>query len=117
MFERWFNESIVSLIGNPNSIAQGLGLDSVASLAFGIVSGIVVTGVLFGLMHGYQLGWAWAHVATLIGVGIIFTIVRSRAETTLASFLMHLGYNSTIALLGTLGLFFAKYGKVPPPHP
>jgi len=84
---------------------------------FGIASGIVVTGVLFGLMHGYQLGWAWAHVATLIGVGIIFTIVRSRAETTLASFLMHLGYNSTIALLGTLGLFFAKYGKVPPHHP
>jgi membrane protease YdiL (CAAX protease family) len=83
---------------------------------FGLVPGIVVTGILFGLMHGYQLGWAWALVATLIGVGIVFTVVRARAETVLASFLMHLGYNSTIAFLATLGILFAKYGKLPPPH-
>jgi membrane protease YdiL (CAAX protease family) len=83
---------------------------------FGIVPGIVVTGILFGLMHGYQLGWAWALVATLVMVGIIFTVVRSRAESTLASFLMHLGYNSMIAFLGTLGLFYAKHVKVLP-HP
>ena len=83
---------------------------------FGLVPGIVVTGILFGLMHGYQLGWAWALVATLVMVGIIFTIVRSRAESTLASFLMHLGYNSMIAFLGTLGLFYAKHAKVLP-HP
>jgi len=81
----------------------------------GIMPGIIFTGVLFGLMHGYQLGWAWKLVATLIGVGIIFTIVRSRAESTLASFLMHLGYNSVIALIGTLDLIF-KYAKLPP-HP
>ena len=84
---------------------------------FGIMPGIIVTGVLFGLMHGYQLGWAWKLVVTLVGVGIILTIVRSRAESTFASFLMHLGYNSVIAFLGTLGLIFAKYGKIPtPPH-
>jgi membrane protease YdiL (CAAX protease family) len=83
----------------------------------GMMPGIVLTGILFGLMHGYQLGWAWKLVATLIGVGIIFTIVRSRAESTFASFLMHLGYNSVIAFIGTLGLIFAKYAKLPPPHP
>ena len=84
---------------------------------FGLVPGIAVTGVLFGLMHGYQLGWAWAIVGALIGVGIVFTVVRARAQSTLASFLMHLGYNSTIAVLGTLGILFAKYAKqIPPPH-
>jgi len=84
---------------------------------FGLVPGIAVTGVLFGLMHGYQLGWAWAIVGALIGVGIVFTVVRARAQSTLASFLMHLGYNSTIAVLGTLGILFAKYAKqLPPPH-
>ena len=56
-------------------------------------------------------------VAALIGVGIVFTVVRARAQSTLASFLMHLGYNSTIAVLGTLGILFAKYAKhLPPPH-
>jgi membrane protease YdiL (CAAX protease family) len=85
--------------------------------SFGIAPGIIITGILFGLMHGYQLGWAWALVLTLIGVGIVFTVVRARAETVVASFLMHLGYNSTIAILSTLALIFAKYGKLPVPHP
>jgi len=67
-------------------------------------------------MHGYQLGWSKAIVAALIGVGIVLTIIRSRAQTTLASFLMHLGYNSVIAFLSALGLIFAKYVKIPPPH-
>ncbi|HLZ12519.1 MAG TPA: type II CAAX endopeptidase family protein [Candidatus Acidoferrum sp.] len=84
--------------------------------SFGLVPGILVTGVLFGLMHGYQLGWAWAIVGALIGVGIVFTVVRARAESTFASFLMHLGYNSTIAVLATLGLFLSKYAKLAPPH-
>lgn len=82
---------------------------------FGLIPGIVVTGVLFGLMHGYQLGWAWALVATLIGVGIAFTVVRARAQTVFASFLMHLGYNSTIAILATLGILLSKYAKLPHP--
>src|SRR5215813_954306 len=83
---------------------------------FGIVPGIVVTGILFGLMHGYQLGWAWKLVVTLAGVGIVFTFVRSRAQSTLASFLMHLGYNSLIAFFGVIGLIHEIYSKVPPAH-
>jgi len=31
--------------------------------SFGIVPGILLTGVLFGLMHGSQLGWTWASSA------------------------------------------------------
>jgi membrane protease YdiL (CAAX protease family) len=65
--------------------------------SFGIAPGILLTGVLFGLMHGYQLGWTWGIVALLILVGVIFTFTRARTGTVLASFLMHLGYNSMIA--------------------
>jgi len=65
--------------------------------SFGIVPGIILTGVLFGLMHGYQLGWTWGIVVLLILVGVIFTFTRARTGTVLASFLMHLGYNSMIA--------------------
>ena len=53
--------------------------------SLGMVPGIVITGVLFGLMHGYQLGWAWSLVALLSGVGIIFTIARARSNNGPAS--------------------------------
>jgi membrane protease YdiL (CAAX protease family) len=66
--------------------------------SFGVAPAIVVTGVLFGLMHGAQLGWTWGLVAMLTMVGIVFTLVRARTGTVLASFLMHLGYNLLISL-------------------
>lgn len=71
--------------------------------SFGIVPGILLTGVLFGLMHGAQLGWTWGIVGLLILVGVIFTFARAHTGTVLASFLLHLGYNSTIALATILG--------------
>jgi membrane protease YdiL (CAAX protease family) len=82
--------------------------------SFGVATGVVLTGVLFGLMHGAQLGWTWGLVSVLIAVGIIFTFVRARTGSVFASFLLHLGYNSTIAaasLLGTQG-----FTKFPSPH-
>jgi membrane protease YdiL (CAAX protease family) len=97
-----------------SALLRFLGVAAPQAASTGISFSIVLTGVFFGLMHGYQLGWSWAIVSALIGVGTVLTIVRARAETTLASFLMHLGYNSVIAFLGTIGLI---YGKLPPPHP
>ena len=82
--------------------------------SFGIAPGILITGTLFGLMHGYQLGWTWSLVAVLILVGVIFTLVRARTGSVFASYLMHLGYNSLIAvaaLLGTKG-----FSELPKPH-
>jgi len=99
-----------------SALLRFFGMAAPQAMSTGISTSIIFTGVLFGLMHGYQLGWSWAIVSALIGVGIVLTIVRSRAETTLASFFMHLGYNSVIAFLGTIGLIFAKYVKLPPPH-
>jgi membrane protease YdiL (CAAX protease family) len=66
--------------------------------SLGVVPGILLTGVLFGLMHGSQLGWTWRLVLLLTLVGVIFTFARARTGTVLASFLLHLGYNSMIAL-------------------
>jgi membrane protease YdiL (CAAX protease family) len=82
--------------------------------SFGILPGIVVTGVLFGLMHGYQLGWTLSLVATLIFVGIIFTFVRARTGTVFASFLLHLGYNSTIAFIAIVGT--RGFTQIPTSH-
>lgn len=81
---------------------------------FGVAASVIVTGVLFGLMHGAQLGWTWGLVLVLIVVGILFTFARARTGSVFASFLLHLGYNSTIAavtILGTQG-----FTKLPSVH-
>jgi membrane protease YdiL (CAAX protease family) len=70
---------------------------------FGVATSVLITGMLFGLMHGAQLGWTWGLVLTLIVVGVIFTLVRARTGSVFASFLLHLGYNSTIALFTIVG--------------
>ena len=67
---------------------------------FGVPVGIVITGLVFGLMHAAQLWGGWSQIALLVGVGITLTWVRARTGTVLASFLMHLGYN---------GLLFAAF--------
>ena len=71
--------------------------------SFGIVPGIVITGVCFGAMHGAQLGWTWSLVGLLIVVGILFTLVRARTGSVFASYLMHLGYNSLISFFAVVG--------------
>ena len=67
--------------------------------SFGVTPAILLTGVLFGLMHGAQTAWTWGLVAMLTLVGIVFTFVRARTGSVLASFMMHLGYNLLIALV------------------
>ena len=70
--------------------------------SFGIVPGIALTGMLFGAMHGGQLGWTWSLVVVLVVVGVIFTLVRARTGSVFASYMMHLGYNSLIAVAAML---------------
>jgi membrane protease YdiL (CAAX protease family) len=82
--------------------------------SFGIVPGILLTGLLFGLMHGSQLGWTWGIVSLLILVGVIFTFVRAHTGTVLASFLMHLGYNTTIAITSIVAT--KGFQQMPPIH-
>jgi membrane protease YdiL (CAAX protease family) len=79
--------------------------------SFGITPAILLTGALFGLMHGAQLGWTWGLVAMLTLVGIVFTLVRARTGTVFASFLMHLGYNLLISL--ATGLSTHWFTKMP----
>jgi len=81
---------------------------------FGIVPSIFVTGVLFGLMHGPQLGGAKSLIAIMSLVGIIFTAVRARTGSVFASYLMHLGYNSLIGI--SLALATHGFTQVPTNH-
>jgi membrane protease YdiL (CAAX protease family) len=85
------------------TFARRLGKESAEAVRTGTRISILLTGVLFGLMHGSQLGWNWGVVGLLILVGVIFTFVRARTGTVLASFLLHLGYNSMIAVTTVIG--------------
>jgi membrane protease YdiL (CAAX protease family) len=72
----------------------------------GIFAGVMLTGGLFGMMHGTQLDWSWERVGLLTVVGIVFTYVRARTGTVLAPYLLHLGYNSILFVV----FFFAPGG-------
>ena len=97
-----------------SGLAQSFGMDSPSAIRTGVVASILTTGALFGLMHAPQLGWTWSLVGLLILVGIIFTFARAWTGTVFSSFLLHLGYNSMLALLTILGTKGFSY--LPPPH-
>jgi uncharacterized protein len=79
---------------------------------FGILAGILVSGILFGLSHASQLWGGWGSIALIVSVGILFSVVRARSKTVLASFLLHIAYNST---LFAFDMFVAHTLKNMPP--
>ena len=70
----------------------------VVARTFGIAAGIVGTGTVFGLLHAEQLWGGWAQIALLVFVGIVFTWVRAAKRTVLASYFLHVSYNSFLFL-------------------
>lgn len=81
---------------------------------WGVPAGIFITGLLFGLMHAIQLWGGWVQISLLILVGIILTAARARTGSVVASYLMHLSYNTVLFVgyvIGTHGLT-----KLPPTH-
>ena len=86
-----------------STIAGYFGMECSQAVRTGVASSILMTGILFGLMHGPQLGDNWELVSLLSLVGVIFTFARAWTGTVLASFLLHLGYNSMIAITAIIG--------------
>jgi uncharacterized protein len=91
-----------------------VGVKDASALHTGILCSIVLTGFLFGLMHGPQLGGAKSLIAVLSVVGIVFTLARALTGSVFASYLMHLGYNSLIAVFALIGT--QGFTKLPPGH-
>jgi len=65
----------------------------------GVVWGVLLTALPFGLMHAFQYGNAWSAVLVIFIVGIVLTIVRAVTKSVGASFLVHVGYNGTLMVL------------------
>lgn len=58
----------------------------------------VLTSLLFGLIHAYQLGYSWSSVALLSCVSLILCAVRLRMHSVAASFTVHASYNFSVFL-------------------
>jgi membrane protease YdiL (CAAX protease family) len=75
----------------------------VAARSFGVTGGVLFTGTIFGLLHASQLWGGWGQIALLVVVGIVFTYARAATRTVLASYLMHVSYNSFLFLAMAVG--------------
>jgi len=84
----------------------------VVARRFGVAAGVISTGILFGLLHAPQLWGGWGQIALLVVVGIVFTYARAVTGTVVASYLLHLSYNSFVSL----AFFIASHGlrRLPP---
>jgi hypothetical protein len=65
----------------------------------GVIWGVLLTALPFGLMHAFQYGDAWSAVLVIFIVGIVLTVVRAVTKSVGASFLVHVGYNGTLMVL------------------
>ncbi|MGB8583998.1 MAG: type II CAAX endopeptidase family protein [Candidatus Sulfotelmatobacter sp.] len=64
----------------------------------GIVWGIILTALPFGLMH-YAQYRSWSAVLIIVLVGVVLTTVRAVTKSVASSFLAHVGYNATLMVL------------------
>jgi membrane protease YdiL (CAAX protease family) len=68
----------------------------------GLVGGIVLTALPFGLIHAVQYGNAWSAVLVIFIVGLVLTVVRAVTKSVAASFLVHVGYNGALMVLAAV---------------
>ena len=64
----------------------------------GPVAAVLVTSVIFSLLHGGQYGWVWQRLAVLMAVGCAFGVVRVRSGSAKASAIAHAAYNALLFL-------------------
>jgi uncharacterized protein len=70
----------------------------VVARRLGVVWGILLTALPFGLMHYLQYR-SWSAVLIIILVGVVLTTVRAMTKSVASSFLAHVGYNGTLMVL------------------
>ncbi len=67
----------------------------------GALAAILVTSVVFSMIHGPQYGWHWQNLVLLFYVGSIFALIRAQTGSVVPAAFVHAGYNGTL-LFGVL---------------
>lgn len=86
----------------------------VVARSFGTATGVLATGIFFGLLHAPQLWGGWVQIVALVVVGIVFTYVRAVTRTVVSSYLVHLSYNVVTSFAFLLGTHWLR--RIPPAH-
>ncbi len=63
---------------------------------WGLEAAVLSTALLFASIHIQQLNWALPQVAAIFLVGVALSYARGRSGSLVPSYLIHLGYNSTL---------------------
>jgi uncharacterized protein len=62
----------------------------------GMTVAVAITAFSFTLIHASQLGHAWVPLLLLFFVGVALTMARVHTGSVATSFLIHVGYNTTL---------------------
>jgi uncharacterized protein len=63
--------------------------------SLGAAAGIILTGLIFGSVHGYEYQWSWQYMLLISLVGCAFGWAKYKTQSTIASALMHSTFNLT----------------------
>jgi membrane protease YdiL (CAAX protease family) len=63
--------------------------------SLGAAGGILLTGFIFGSIHGYEYEWSWRHMLLISLVGCVFGWAKYRTQSTAAAAFMHATFNLT----------------------
>ncbi|HTW64180.1 MAG TPA: type II CAAX endopeptidase family protein [Bryobacteraceae bacterium] len=63
--------------------------------SLGASAGIILTGFIFGSIHGYEYEWSWRYMLLISLVGCVLGWAKYRTKSTAASALMHSTFNLT----------------------
>ncbi len=87
----------------------------VVARRLGVMWGILLTALPFGIIHLPQYGYAWGVALVIVLVGVACGAVRAMTKSVGASFLVHVGYNGMqmlIAVVATRGFTHMLKGLV-----
>lgn len=73
---------------------------------WGLGPAVLLTAVLFAVIHAAQLWGGWQELAAIFIVGLVFSYSRGRTGSLVPSYLMHLGYNAALFV----SLYFSTDG-------
>jgi membrane protease YdiL (CAAX protease family) len=63
--------------------------------SLGAAAGVILTGIIFGSVHGYEYQWSWQYMLLISLVGCVLGWTKHKTQSTVASALMHSTFNLT----------------------